>query len=316
MTVNMDVKSLNLSQPIALGDGGVMVQGVEKKPDFEVTDADVNQVGKAPVAGNDQELLGMTPPPKGAGKASDASKVTSQIDWNNDSFDLSSLMGKLFELNKKMRSANLDARNTELNMQVNSLMGQVKDIKDAAAKTYTANLIQGWVSIGSGAVSAVTSTVGLAKSYGATKDLKDFKTQADQQNKQLTASKDTANEPQVGAGYKADTKVTGNQMNVLGKKIDHATNITQASSAAGTSIGSVAGGAGSVAAAGTNKEAADLEAEGKKKEAEATKVAAELQKTNEYAQNAKEQMKGILDLIQAMANAEKSVQDTVIKNMV
>ena len=316
MTINTDIKTYNLSKTTAIPQDEGTVQGAGKKGTFELTEADVNDVGKSKENVNGGEMAGMAPPKNGAGKAQDAAKVTAMINWDEGNFIPSDLLLALFEANKKMRAANLDARNTELNMQVNSLMGQAKDIKDAADKTYTASLIQGWVSVGSGVVSGVTSSVGMVKSYGASKDLKEFKTTTEMRKDYKNLSKNTAHEESYRSDFKSMSSDAKANLNVISKKIDQSTNVTQASSAAGTAIGSMAGGASAVAAAGQTKEASELEAEGKKKEAEATRMAAELQKTNEYAQNAKEQLKATLDLIQAIANAEKSVSDSVNKNMV
>lgn len=316
MTINTDIKTFNLSKSTAIPQDDGTVQGADKKGTFELTEADINDVGKSKEAGKGAEMAGMAPPKNGAGKAQDAAKVSAMINWDDGNFIPSDLLLALFEANKKMRAANLDARNTELNMQVNSLLGQAKDIKDASQKTYTASLVQGWVSIGSGVVSGVTSSVGLFKSYGASKDLKDFKATTEMRKELKGLSKDTALTENLRLDAKSMSSDFKANLNVTSKKIDQSANITQASSAAGTAIGSMAGGASTVAAAGQTKEASELEAEGKKKEAEATRMAAELQKTNESAQNAKEQLKATLDLIQAIANAEKSVSDSVNKNMV
>lgn len=315
MNINTDIKAY--SQPMTVGEGGT-VTGAEGKKQYEVTDADVNEVGKNTTteSGKSGQTTGMDVPNNRSDKSNGAGKASSLINWDEGNFIPSDLLLKLFEANKKMRAANLDARNTELNMQVSSLMGQVKDIKDAAAKTYTASLIQGWVSIGSGITSGISSAVGIAKSYGAGKDLKDMKTLTQNRNELSKYSEDASFTSKLSSDFKTAVGEADGRLTILGRQIEQSANVTQSANAAGTAIGSVGGGVGSVASAGQTKEASELEAEGKKKEAEATRIAAELQKTNEYAQNAKEQLKATLDLIQAIANAEKSVTDTVVKNMV
>ncbi len=317
MTVNFDTRTSptyggkGLSSDVTIGE-------IEKKENYTVTEADINDVakGKSDKVDSSTATIGMESPKKGTGKAQDAGTVSAQINWDDGNFIPSALLLALFEANKKMRAANLDARNTELNMQVTSLLGQVKDLKDAAAKNYSAAMLQGVMSIVSGTLSMATSAVGLTKAFGASKDLSKFKDNAEFQKEFKKASLDQSFDEQTRLDFKTQASVAKTDMNTLGQQLQQSANLSQAYSAAGSATSTALGATGSTIAAGQTKEASELEAEGKKKEAEATKIAAELQKTNEYAQNAKEQLKATLDLLQAIANAEKAVSDAVVKNMV
>ena len=313
---------VNNNTPVAPARGAnasASIDGAPASPQFNATPLDKEEVGTFTIKNPTQGLQdkGMPPPKDAAPSKPAVNNAFTGINWDQSDFTSASLMETLFEAAKKMRAAGMEARNTELGLQVNSLLGQVKDIKDAAAKTYTAALVQGWMSIGSGSVSGLASGVGLVKSYGASKDLSEMKTSTELRKEfKLEANDLKKNDATVRADFQ--TSVTGMkaEIGILGRQIDQSGTVSQTTNAAGTAISSIAGGAGSVASAGQTKDAADLEAEGKKKEAEATKISAELQKTNEFTQNAKEQLKAIFDLIQATANAEKAVSDAIVRNMV
>ena len=312
---------VNNNAPVAPTRGAnasASIDGAPASPQFNATPLDKEEVGTFTIKNPTQDLQdkGMPPPKDAAPSKPAVNNAFTGINWDQSDFTSATLMETLFEAAKKMRAAGMEARNTELGLQVNSLLGQVKDIKDAAAKTYSAALIQGWMSIGSGVVSGISSGVGLVKSYSAFKDLKEIKLNTGLQKDINALAKDPALNKNMQ--YQA-TSVSGeltDRIKYLGMRIDQSTGITQSVNAAGTSITSLAGGIGSVASAGQTKDAADLEAEGKRKEADATKISAELQKTNEFTQNAKEQLKAIFDLIQATANAEKAVSDAIVRNMV
>ena len=314
----MQVNNTPPSTPVRTTNPTDATNGTPTASQFTATPRDKDEVGtfdkKDPT--QDMQDKGLPPPKDLAPRKQDVSNAFSSINWDQSDFTSAALMETLFEAAKKMRAAGMEARNTELGLQVNSLLGQVKDIKDAAAKTYTAALVQGWMSIGSGSVSGLASGVGLVKSYGASKDLSEMKTSTELRKEFKLEANDLKNDATVRADFQ--TSVTGMkaEIGILGRQIDQSGTVSQTTNAAGTAISSIAGGAGSVASAGQTKDAADLEAEGKKKEAEATKISAELQKTNEFTQNAKEQLKAIFDLIQATANAEKAVSDAIVRNMV
>ena len=285
---------------------------------FNATQDDKNQVGQYDKKDNSQNIKdqGMPEPKDTSNNKTAVNNAYVSINWDQADFTPMALMEALFEANKKMRAAGMEARNNELNMQVNSLLGQAKDIKDAADKTKTANLIQGWVSIGSGVVSGLSSGVGLGKSYGASKDLKDLKTTTELRKEFKLQAKNQSHDATTRAEFKTEASSMKSDIGVYGRKIDQSSAVTQATNAAGTAIATTAGGAATASAAGKTQEASELEAEGKKKEAEATRMSAELQKTNELTQNAKEQLKAVFDLILATLNAKKSVSDTINKNMV
>lgn len=93
------------------------------------------------------------------------------------------LMTVMADLGIAIRKANMESRQLDLQNQVNALLSQVQNMRDAAEKSRSSALATAIAGIVMGAVSTMAGSYGLSKSFSAKSDLKDMAASAQPANK-------------------------------------------------------------------------------------------------------------------------------------
>lgn len=230
------------------------------------------------------------------------------------------LMTVMADLGIAIRKANMESRQLDLQNQVNALLSQVQNMRDAAEKSRSSALATAIAGIVMGAVSTMAGSYGLSKSFSAAKDIKQMAASVQPANNQTGNA--AANRVANRKAGNLDDEVNLNQpkaarndeFDMFKASADSKTGIGTGATQLGNAINALGNSIGSIFGA-TEKYAADMaSALAQQFAALATELGATYEQSNTFAANALQALNGALQTVKSMSDTELNTSLNIIRN--
>ena len=205
---------------------------------------------------------------------------------------LSFLMEVMADLSIAMRKTAMENRQQDLLNQIDSLLSQVKSMRDAADKNYNASMASAITGILMGLVTVTMGSLALLKTMKAKTDLADMKTALNDPNAKADAFTLAKSNADYKIGLGTSLSQTGNSINGLGNSI------------------------GSAVSAQEKYDADMASALAQKLAADATKYAAMYEQDNNFFQSFGQAVSASLQAATTMSSTSANTSQSITKNMV